>query len=41
MIDLLIVDDDIELRESLTTRFARQSFAVQSAGSGEEALGLA
>jgi DNA-binding NtrC family response regulator len=41
MIDLLIVDDDIELRETLVTRFARQNFAVQSAGSGEEALGLA
>jgi DNA-binding NtrC family response regulator len=41
MIDLLIVDDDVELRETLVTRFARQNFAVQSAGSGEEALGLA
>src|SRR3954471_12462045 len=41
MIDLLIVDDDVELRETLVTRFARQNFAVQSAGNGEEALGLA
>ena len=41
MIDLLIVDDDLELREALVTRFSRQNFAVQSAGSGEEALGLA
>src|SRR6478672_5600336 len=41
MIDLLIVDDDLELREALVTKFARQSFAVQSAGDGEEALGLA
>src|SRR6478609_11014786 len=41
MIDLLIVDDDLELRETLVTRFARQNFAVQSAGNGEEALGLA
>jgi len=41
MIDLLIVDDDVELRETLVTRFARQNFAVQSAGCGEEALGLA
>src|SRR6478736_1380445 len=40
-IDLLIVDDDLELRETLVTRFARQNFAVQSAGNGEEALGLA
>jgi DNA-binding NtrC family response regulator len=41
MVDLLIVDDDVELRETLVTRFARQNFAVQSAGNGEEALGLA
>jgi DNA-binding NtrC family response regulator len=41
IIDLLIVDDDVELRETLVTRFARQNFAVQSAGNGEEALGLA
>jgi DNA-binding NtrC family response regulator len=41
MIDLLIVDDDVELREALVTRFARQNFAVQAAGNGEEALGLA
>jgi DNA-binding NtrC family response regulator len=40
MIDLLIVDDDLELRETLVTRFARQNFVVQSAGNGEEALGL-
>ena len=41
VVDLLIVDDDVELRETLVTRFARQNFAVQSAGNGEEALGLA
>lgn len=41
MIDLLIVDDDLELRETLVTRFARQNFAVQSAGNGEEALSIA
>src|SRR6478752_605096 len=40
-IDLLIVDDDLELRETMVTFFARQCYAVQSAGSGEEALGLA
>src|SRR6187200_1504270 len=41
IIDLLIVDDDLELRETLVTRFSRQNFAVQSAGNGEEALGIA
>src|SRR6185295_6706551 len=40
-IDLLVVDDDLEFRETLVTRFARGGFAVQSAGNGEEALGLA
>ena len=40
-IDLLVVDDDLEFRETLVTRFARAGFAVQSAGDGEEALGLA
>jgi DNA-binding NtrC family response regulator len=40
-IDLLVVDDDVEFRETLVTRFTRHGFAVQSAGNGEEALGLA
>ena len=40
-IDLLVVDDDLELREALVTRLSRAGFAVQSAGNGEEALGLA
>src|SRR6185295_20174006 len=40
-IDLLVVDDDLEFRETLVSRFARTGFAVQSAGDGEEALGLA
>jgi DNA-binding NtrC family response regulator len=40
-IDLLVVDDDLQFRETLVTRFARHGFAVQSAGNGEEALGLA
>jgi len=40
-IDLLIVDDDAQFRETLVSRFARQSFAVQSAGNGDEALALA
>jgi DNA-binding NtrC family response regulator len=40
-IDLLVVDDDLEFRETLVTRLARGGFAVQSAGNGEEALGLA
>src|SRR5689334_2115844 len=41
VIDLLVVDDDVELRETMVTFFSRQNYAVQSAGSGEEALGLA
>jgi len=40
-IDLLVVDDDSEFRETLVSRFTRTGFAVQSAGNGEEALGLA
>lgn len=40
-LDLLVVDDDQEFREILASRFARQGFAVQSAGNGEDALGLA
>jgi DNA-binding NtrC family response regulator len=40
-IDLLVVDDDSEFRETLVSRFARGGFTVQSAGNGEEALGLA
>src|SRR6478752_8512196 len=40
-IDLLVVDDDAEFRETLVSRFVRTGFAVQSAGNGEEALGLA
>jgi DNA-binding NtrC family response regulator len=41
VIDLLLVDDDAEFREMLVSRFTRAGFAVQSAGTGEEALGLA
>jgi DNA-binding response OmpR family regulator len=33
MIDLLIVDDDLELRETMVKFFVRQNYAVQSAGS--------
>lgn len=40
-VDLLVVDDDQEFREILASRFARHGFAVQSAGNGEDALGLA
>src|SRR5262245_9368712 len=39
--DLLIVDDDQEFRETLAARFARHGFQVQSAGNGEDALILA
>jgi len=40
-IDLLVVDDDSEFRETLVSRFVRTGFAVQAAGNGEEAMGLA
>jgi DNA-binding NtrC family response regulator len=40
-VDLLVVDDDQEFRDTLRTRFARRGFEVRSADSGEEALGLA
>lgn len=40
-IDLLVVDDDPEFRETLASRFSRSAFAVQSAANGEEALDLA
>jgi DNA-binding NtrC family response regulator len=36
--DLLIVDDDAEFRELLLRRLEQSGFAVQAAGSGEEAL---
>ena len=37
-IELLIVDDDEQLRQTLARRFGRQGMAVTSAESGEEAL---
>jgi DNA-binding NtrC family response regulator len=40
-VDLLVVDDDEEFRETLVNRFSRQNFQVQAAASGEEALGFA
>lgn len=40
-LDLLIVDDDQDFRDTLRARFARREFAVQTAACGEEALGLA
>jgi DNA-binding NtrC family response regulator len=39
--DLLIVDDDQEFRETLSGRFSRRGYQVQAAAGGEEALGLA
>jgi DNA-binding NtrC family response regulator len=39
--DLLVVDDDQEFRETLTSRFAKRGLNVEAAASGEEALGLA
>jgi DNA-binding NtrC family response regulator len=41
VVDLLIVDDDDEFRETLARRFAGSEFEVQAAAGGEEALALA
>ena len=40
-VDLLVVDDDHEFRETLNSRFGNRGFQVQCAANGEEALGLA
>ena len=40
-LDLLVVDDDQEFRDTLRNRFSRAGFEVRSAASGEEALGMA
>ncbi len=40
-IDLLIVDDDDDFRQTLVTRLVRQGFRVQEANGGEQALSLA
>jgi DNA-binding NtrC family response regulator len=40
-LDLLVVDDDHEFRDTLRSRFARSGFEVRAAANGEEALGLA
>lgn len=40
-IELLVVDDDPEFRETLVRRFERSGFSVRGAASGEEALALA
>ena len=40
-IDLLIVDDDNDFRETLSRRFRRRGFQVQEATTGEQALELA
>jgi DNA-binding NtrC family response regulator len=40
-IDLLLVDDDADFRESVARRFTRRGFQVQEATHGEQALQLA
>jgi len=40
-VDLLLVDDDQEFRDTLRSRFVRQGFAVAEAPGGDEALALA
>ena len=39
-IDLLVVDDDDEFRDTLVRRFSRCGFAVSDAAGGEEALDM-
>jgi DNA-binding NtrC family response regulator len=41
VVDLLVVDDDQEFRDTLRSRLARQGFEVRTAAGGEEALALA
>ena len=40
VIDLLVVDDDDEFRDTLVRRFSRGAFAVSDAAGGEEALAM-
>src|SRR5690349_18271992 len=40
-IDLMLVDDDPDFRESVARRFMRRGFQVQEAAHGEQALQLA
>jgi DNA-binding NtrC family response regulator len=40
-VDLLVVDDDQEFRDTLRARLSRSGFEVRSAASGDEAMGLA
>jgi len=40
-IELLVVDDDPEFRDTLVRRFERSGFSVRGAATGEEALALA
>jgi len=40
-LDLLVVDDDQEFRDTLRSRFLHHGFEVRTASNGEEALGLA
>jgi len=40
-VDLLLVDDDVDFRETVARRFTRRGFQVQEAAHGEQALQLA
>ncbi len=40
-IDLLLVDDDDEFRQTLVSRFSRHGFQVQAAATAQQALGVA
>ena len=41
VLEMLLVDDDAELRSDMANYFSRNGHAVEQCGSGEDALGLA
>src|SRR6476620_3652224 len=41
VLEMLLVDDDAELRSDMANYFSRNGHAIEQCGSGEDALGLA
>ena len=41
VLEMLLVDDDVELRTDMASYFSRHGHVVEQCGSGEDALGLA
>jgi DNA-binding response OmpR family regulator len=41
VLEMLLVDDDVELRTDMANYFSRHGHVVEQCGSGEDALGLA